>query len=148
MRYVSYDTCNINIYVRYIGVCVHTQLLSCVQLFATPQTVTCQAPLSLGFSRQEYWSGLPLYSPIDLPDTGIKPRSPALQGDSLVCSTREAHVQVQIPIQIYFPVSVMRGISLMVQWLRFRLPVQGVWVRSLIRSKGPTCCEAKQKTKT
>ena len=49
----------------------------------TPWTVACQAPLSIGFSRQEYWSGLPIPSPGDLPDSGIKPRSPALQADSL-----------------------------------------------------------------
>ena len=54
-----------------------------VQLFGTPWTVACQAPLSMGFSRQEYWSGLPFPSPWDLPDLGIKPRSPALQADSL-----------------------------------------------------------------
>ena len=42
-----------------------------------------QAPLSMGFSRQEYWSGLPCPSPWDLPNPGIKPRSPALQADSL-----------------------------------------------------------------
>ena len=45
----------------------------------TPWTVACQAPLSMGFSRQEYWSGLPFPSPGDLPDPGIKSRSPALQ---------------------------------------------------------------------
>ena len=43
-----------------------------------PWTVAYQAPLSMGFSRQEYWSGLPLPSPGDLPDPGIKPRSPSL----------------------------------------------------------------------
>ena len=48
-----------------------------------PWTVGCQAPLSMGFSRQEYWSGLPFPSPGDLPDPGIKPKSPALQADSL-----------------------------------------------------------------
>ena len=48
-----------------------------------PWTMACQAPLSMEFSRQEYWSGLPLPSPGDLPDLGIKPRSPALQADSL-----------------------------------------------------------------
>ena len=48
--------------------------------FATPWTVTCQAPLSMGFPRQEYWSGLPLPSPGDLPDPGIEPKSPALAG--------------------------------------------------------------------
>ena len=59
------------------------QSLSRVQLFATPRTVASQAPLSMGFSRQEYWSGLPFPSPEDLPDPGIEPRSPALQADSL-----------------------------------------------------------------
>ena len=57
--------------------------LSCVRLFATPWTVPCQAPPSMGFSRQEYWSGLPFPSPGDLPDPGIEPRSPALQADPL-----------------------------------------------------------------
>ena len=52
--------------------------LSCVQIFATPQTIAHQAPPSMGFSRQEYWSGLPFPSPEDLPDTGIEPGSPAL----------------------------------------------------------------------
>ena len=49
--------------------------------FATPWTVACHAPLSMGFSRQEHWSGLPFPSPGDLPDPGIEPRSPALQAD-------------------------------------------------------------------
>ena len=57
--------------------------LSLVRFFATPWTVGHQAPLSMGFSRQEYWSGLPFPSPGDLPDPGIKPRSPALQADAL-----------------------------------------------------------------
>ena len=55
---------------------VHAQSLSCVQLFTTPWTVSCQASLSLGFSRQEYWSGLPFPFPGSLPDPGIKPKSP------------------------------------------------------------------------
>ena len=50
---------------------------------AIPWIVACQAPLSMGFSRQEYWSGLPFPSPEDLPDPGIKLRSPALQADDL-----------------------------------------------------------------
>ena len=49
----------------------------------TPWTVARQAPLSMGFSRQEYWSGLPFPSPGDLLDPGIEPRSPALEEDSL-----------------------------------------------------------------
>ena len=52
--------------------------LSLVLLFATPQTVAYQAPRSMGFSRQEHWSGLPFSSPGDLPDPGIEPGSPAL----------------------------------------------------------------------
>ena len=56
--------------------------LSRVWLFGTPQTGARQAPLSRGFSRQEYWSGLPFPSPGDLPDPGIEPRSSALQADS------------------------------------------------------------------
>ena len=57
--------------------------LSHVQLFATLWTVAHQALLSMGFSRQEYWSGLPFPSPGDLPDAGIKPRSSALRAASL-----------------------------------------------------------------
>ena len=60
-----------------------SQLLSLVQLFATPWTVGCQAPLSMGFPRQEYWSGVPFPTPGDLPDPGIGCPSlgpPALAG--------------------------------------------------------------------
>ena len=59
------------------------KLLSRVQLFATPWTVAYQASPSVGFSRQEYWSGLLFPSPGDLPNPGIKPRLPALQADAL-----------------------------------------------------------------
>ena len=51
---------------------------------ATPWTIAHQAPLSMGFSRQEYWSGLPFPSPGDLANPGIKPGSPALQADDLL----------------------------------------------------------------
>ena len=54
-----------------------------VQLLVTPWTVAYQAPPSMGFSRQEYWSALPFPSPGDLPDPGIEVRSLALQADSL-----------------------------------------------------------------
>ena len=57
--------------------------LSHVRLFATPQTVAPQAPLSMGFPRQEYWSGWPFPSPGDLPNPWIDLTSPALQADSL-----------------------------------------------------------------
>ena len=56
------------------------QSLSRVQLFGTPSNVAHQAPLSMGFPRQEYWNGLPFLSPRDLPDPGIEPGSPALAG--------------------------------------------------------------------
>ena len=59
------------------------KLLSRIRLFATPWTVAYQASLSMGFSRQEYWSGLPFPSPGDLPDPEIEPRSPTLEADAL-----------------------------------------------------------------
>ena len=62
---------------------VKVNSLSRVPLFGTPWTVAYQAPPSMEFSRQEYWSGLPFPSPGDLPDPGIKPGSPALQADAL-----------------------------------------------------------------
>ena len=60
------------------------KLLSRVQLVATPWAVAHQYPLSMEFSRQEYWSRLPFPSPGDPPDPGIEPMSPALQADSLL----------------------------------------------------------------
>ena len=66
-----------------VCVCVSACSLSHIQLFVTPWTVACQAPLSMEFSRQEYWSGLPFTSPGDLPNPGIEPASlvsPALAG--------------------------------------------------------------------
>jgi len=62
---------------------VKVKSLSRVRLFATPWTVAYQASLSMGFSRQEYWSGLPFPSPGDLPDPGIEPGSPTLEADTL-----------------------------------------------------------------
>ena len=56
--------------------------LSCVQIFATPWTAARETPLSMGFPRQEYWSELPFPPPGDLPDPGIKLKSPALQTGS------------------------------------------------------------------
>ena len=57
---------------------------SAVSLFVTPWTVAYQAPLFMGFSRQEYWNGWLFPSPGDLPNPGIKPRSPTLEADSLL----------------------------------------------------------------
>ena len=70
--------------------CQHNiPVLSNVWLFVTPWTVACQAPLSMGFSRQEYWNGLPFPTPGYLPNPGIEPEAPAvpaLQSDSLLLS--------------------------------------------------------------
>ena len=66
-----------------ISACMHSQSLSCVQLFVTSWTIAYQPPWSLGFSSQEYWSGLPFPIPGHLPDLGIKPTSllsPVLTG--------------------------------------------------------------------
>ena len=63
------------------GINVNVKSLSRVQLFATPWTIAYLSPPSIGFSRQECWSGLPFSSPGDLPDPGIEPGSPALQAN-------------------------------------------------------------------
>ena len=80
-------------------------MLSCVQLFETPWTVAYQAPPSMGFSRQEYWRGLPFPFPGNLLDPGIEPGSPAFQADALTSEPpgkprqnkaprKDAHVQI------------------------------------------------------
>ena len=68
-----------------------------VQLFATPWTVAHQASLSRGFPRQENWSGLPFPPPGDLPNTGIKPASPALAGGFFTTTSRWKPVCFTIP---------------------------------------------------
>ena len=65
---------------------MHAQSLSHVRLFATPWTLAHQASLSIEFSRQEYWTGLPFTTPGDLPDPRIEPASPAWQVNSLPLS--------------------------------------------------------------
>ena len=67
----------------YLKVKVKMKSLSHVRFFATPWTVAHQAPPSMEFSRQEYWSGLPFPSPGDLPNPGIEPGPPSLQADTL-----------------------------------------------------------------
>ena len=70
--------------------------LSHVRLFATPWTVAYKAPLSMGFSRQEYRSGLPFPSPENLPDPGIELGSPALQADSLLTEPFDTCLQYSV----------------------------------------------------
>ena len=84
---------------RGVCVCVYVcvKSLSHVRLLATPWTVARQAPLSMGFSRQEYWSGLPFPSPGDLPNPGIKPRVSCIAGRCFILwATREAKWWVEI----------------------------------------------------
>ena len=89
--------------------CVHLCVLSHfshVQLCVTLWTAACQAPLSMGFSRQEYWSRLPCLPPVDLPDPGIKPsslRSPAPAGRffSLSTSTTWSYVKKHMYFSCY-----------------------------------------------
>ena len=81
-----WDECNCAVVWAFFGIAKEYLLfysLSCVQLFTTPWIVARQPPLSLGFSRQEYWSGLWFPSPGDLPNAGTEPTSPELQADSL-----------------------------------------------------------------
>ena len=79
-----------------LGACMHSQSLSCVHLFVPLWTVALQPPLPMGFSRQEYWSGLPWLPAGDLPDPGIKPTSlmsPPLAGRFFTTNiTREAPI--------------------------------------------------------
>ena len=88
---------------------VKEKSLSCVQFCATPWTVAYQSPQSMGFSRQEYWNGLPFPSSVDLPDPGIEPRSPALQADALPSEP------------------VYRRTSQVALWSRIRLQCRRLW---------------------
>ena len=83
---------------------------------ATPWTVAYQAPPSLGFSRQEYWSGLPFPSPGDLPNPGIEPGSPSLQADALPSEP---------------PGKLTSPTSLVAQTVKCLPTIQETWVRSL-----------------
>ena len=78
-----------------------------VRLFVTPWTVAYQAPPSMGFSRQEYWSGLPFPSPGDLPNPGIEPRSPTLAADALT-SEPPGKPYSKVPLKKEKEIMVMR----------------------------------------
>ena len=80
---------------EFLCTAMYAQLVSHVQLFTTPWTATCQTPLSMEFSRQEYWSGLSFPPPGDLPHQGIKPIS--LTGRQIKSAT------VSIPPPLYLP---------------------------------------------
>ena len=84
-------------------------MLSCfshVRLLATLWTAACQDPLSMGFSRKEYWSGLPCPPPGDLPHSGIEhasPTSPALQGDSLLLTLWGSPQRAVVVMELHVP---------------------------------------------
>ena len=95
---------------------VKVKSLSRVRLFVTPWTVAHQASLSVGFSRQEYWSGLPFPSPGGLPNPGIEPWSPALDADALTSEPLLRNLfltveQFQLAKVIPEPVKQLSGIS-------------------------------------
>ena len=85
--------------------------LSRVWLFATPWTVPYQTPPSTGFSRQEYWSGLPFPSPGDLPDLGIEPRSSTLEADALTSEPPGKPVLWELQVLIFYTVVCCSGKS-------------------------------------
>ena len=75
----------------------------CVQFFATPRILTCQAPLSMGFSKQEYWSGLPFPSSGDFPDPGIEPSSLIMEKNLKKNTHTHTHIYVYVQLN-HFPV--------------------------------------------
>ena len=79
--------------------CLYVHMLNRVQLFVTPWTTACQAPLSMGFPRQDYWSGLPFPSPGDLPDPGIEP---ALAGGFFTTSATWEALKMCYDVYIYY----------------------------------------------
>ena len=98
--------CEVGTTISMLLVSCHVRVVS--NSFVTPWTVPCQAPLSIGFPRQEYWSGLPFPSPRDFPNPGIKPSSPASQGDSLPLSHQGSHkvsIHAVITCNSSFPLS-------------------------------------------
>ena len=121
---------------------VKVKSLSRVLLFVTPWTVASQAPPSMGFLRQKYWSGLPFPFPGDLPNSGIEPESPALQADTLPSeppgnfpSQRSSPHPLQWKVDFFFFFLNKRFITLwasLVAQLVKNLPsVRETWVRSL-----------------
>ena len=125
--------------------------LSCVWLFATPQTVV-QVPPSMEFSRQEYWSGMPFPSPEDLPDPGTEPGSPALQADSLpfeppgsvcVCLVAQSCPTLCDPVHCSLPGSSVCWIFRQESWSRLPFPAPGesswarIWTRVSCTGRHP-----------
>ena len=102
---------------------------SLIQLFATSWTIACQAPLSMEFSRQEYWSGLPCPSLGDLPNPGIEPRSTALRVDSLPAEPQGRPKNTGVCslslLQWIFPTQELNWGLLHCRWILYQLTYQG-----------------------
>ena len=107
-------------------------LFSRVQLFVMPWTAIHQAPLSMGFSRQEYWIGLPFPPPGDLPDPGIEPGSPALQADSLPSKPPGK------PFTSFFFITVRI-------WKRYKYPSTGKWINMTVYPYSGILCRERGK---
>ena len=105
------------------------KLLSHVQLFGTPWTIACQAPLSVEFSRPEYWSGYLVPSPKDLPNPRIKPRSLTLQADSLLSGPpwkpKNTGVGSLSLLQGIFPTQESNPCLQHYRWILYQLSYQG-----------------------
>ena len=120
-----------NWFFRHLHHQVKVKWFSHVQLFVTSWTIACQAPTFMGFSRQEYWNGLPFPSPGDLPHPGIKPGSPALQADSLsseppgnlpICTILVTKFHIETNILVYLK---PRAFS---NWL-LQFPIVSGWMK-------------------
>ena len=100
-----------------------------IQLSATPWTVTLPSPLSMEFSRQEYWSGSPCLSPEDLPNPGIEPRSPSLQADSLPAESpgkpKNTGMSSLSLFQWIFPTQESHQDFLHCRWVLYQLSYEG-----------------------
>ena len=111
-------------------------LLSHVGLFVTPWTVAYEAPPTMGFSRQEYWSGLPFPSPGDLPNPGIEPGSPALQADALANQITLSKLQVCVSYKSgkrpHCPQILSRRVS--VHWLQLGSHVYWAFTRAVCKA--------------
>ena len=112
-----------------------------------PWTVAHQPSLSMGFSRQEYWSGLTFPSPVDLPNSEIKLWSPKLHRCFTIWATGEASIEYIWNCWSFSTLKYNLGTFLVVQRLRLCLPMQGVWVWSLVGELSSPIPHS-QKTKT
>ena len=122
-------------------------MLSHVSLFSTPWTAACQAPLSMGFFRQEYCSGLPCPPPGDLPNPGIEPSSPALQEDSLPSEPPEKPKNTGVGslflLQGIFPTQESNWGLLHCRWVLYQLSYQRSPVKGHVTQFWVTRCEVK-----